>query len=342
MRLDLVVGPNGAGKSTFVRLTLAPVLPGAAFVNADVIAEQRWPDDPEAHSYEAARIAAATRAALIARRRAVHRRDRVLASLEARPAAQAAAAGYYTALHVVLVPEELAVARVAARVAAGGHAVPGGEDPRALPQALAARGRRDRARPTPPRSTTTRSAPGPERRGGLQPRLRRREPAMAGLGSRCAHRPLASRRVTRRRSRARPSGRRPGGRPAGAAAAAIPCRSSSRQTWTAVMPSRRGPRTSGSHESPTKTTSAGSTPRAPQDGAVDVGMRLARARPGPRSPRRRPDSSSPTWSRNPLSSQPQFEQTPMASPACAQRRQRRRRLGIGHHRHPGPTPAGHR
>ena len=37
---------------------------------------------------------------------------------------EATAAGYYTAVHVLMVPEELAVARVAARVAAGGHAVP--------------------------------------------------------------------------------------------------------------------------------------------------------------------------------------------------------------------------
>ena len=37
---------------------------------------------------------------------------------------QAAAAGYYTAVHVMLVPEALAVARVTARVVAGGHTVP--------------------------------------------------------------------------------------------------------------------------------------------------------------------------------------------------------------------------
>ena len=40
-RLDLVVGPNGAGKSTFVEQRLAPLLPGSAFVNADVIAKDR-------------------------------------------------------------------------------------------------------------------------------------------------------------------------------------------------------------------------------------------------------------------------------------------------------------
>jgi predicted ABC-type ATPase len=124
MRLDLVVGPNGAGKSTFVRLTLTPALPTASFVNADVIAEQRWPDDPEAHSYEAARIAAATRAALIQRRQPLIAETVFSHRSKLDLLREATAAGYYTALHVVMVPEELAVARVAARVAAGGHTVP--------------------------------------------------------------------------------------------------------------------------------------------------------------------------------------------------------------------------
>ncbi len=124
MRLDLVVGPNGAGKSTFVRLTLAPVLPHASFVNADLIARQRWPLDAEAHSYEAARIAAATREALITRREPF-----IAETVFSHPSKldllrDAGATGYYTALHVVIVPEELAVARVAARVASGGHGVP--------------------------------------------------------------------------------------------------------------------------------------------------------------------------------------------------------------------------
>jgi len=124
VRLDLVVGPNGAGKSTFVRLTLAPVFPRASFVNADLIAQQRWPDDPETHSYEAARIAAATREALLARREPF-----IAETVFSHPSKldllrDAGAAGYYTALHVVMVPEALAVARVAARVAGGGHTVP--------------------------------------------------------------------------------------------------------------------------------------------------------------------------------------------------------------------------
>jgi predicted ABC-type ATPase len=64
-RLDLVAGPNGAGKSTFVELTLAPLLRQSAFVTADEIAQQRWPEDPSAHAYEAALIAEQTRQRLI-------------------------------------------------------------------------------------------------------------------------------------------------------------------------------------------------------------------------------------------------------------------------------------
>lgn len=124
MRLDLVVGPNGAGKSTFVRLTLAPSRPGVMFVNADLIAARRWPEDAEAHAYEAARIAAATRAELIERHQPLMAETVFSHPSKLDLLRQAAKAGYYTALHIVMVPEELAVARVALRVAAGGHTVP--------------------------------------------------------------------------------------------------------------------------------------------------------------------------------------------------------------------------
>jgi len=123
-RLDLVVGPNGAGKSTFVALTLAPLLPGSVFVNADEIARERWPEDPMAHSYEAARVAAATRSKLIELERpfiaeTVFSHPSKLELIRA-----AHAAGYTVVSHVLLIPEDLAVQRVNHRVAAGGHAVP--------------------------------------------------------------------------------------------------------------------------------------------------------------------------------------------------------------------------
>ena len=123
-RLDLVVGSNGAGKSTFVELTLGPLLPNSPFVNADEIAKRRWPDDPATHSYEAARIAAETRARLIQVGESF-----IAETVFSHPSKlelidNAHAAGYSVILHAVLIPEELAVLRVRHRVDAGGHDVP--------------------------------------------------------------------------------------------------------------------------------------------------------------------------------------------------------------------------
>jgi predicted ABC-type ATPase len=122
-RLDLVAGPNGAGKSTFVELTLAPMLGGSDFVNADEIAKQRWPKDPASHAYEAALIAAETRAKLIELRRSF-----IAETVFSHPSKlelidTAKVGGYAVVLHVVLIPEQLAVARVAYRVQSGGHPV---------------------------------------------------------------------------------------------------------------------------------------------------------------------------------------------------------------------------
>jgi predicted ABC-type ATPase len=123
-RLDLVVGPNGAGKSTFVQEILAPRRPGVLFVNADLIAAERWPNDPEGRAYDAAELAGATRSALIQTLR-----EFITETVFSHPSKvdlvdEALAAGYFVALHVLMVPEDLAVARVANRVHHGGHGVP--------------------------------------------------------------------------------------------------------------------------------------------------------------------------------------------------------------------------
>lgn len=123
-RLDLVVGPNGAGKSTFVRLILAPILPASVFVNADVIAGQRWPEDPELHAYEAAEIAAATRERLMDLGHPFIAETVFSHSSKLELVEHARGAGYVVAVHALLVPVELCVHRVAARVVSGGHAVP--------------------------------------------------------------------------------------------------------------------------------------------------------------------------------------------------------------------------
>jgi predicted ABC-type ATPase len=121
--LHLVVGPNGAGKTTFFERVLSPIthLP---FINADVLAHQRWPGDEEAHGHEAAALAANARAQALAQGlsfigETVFSHPSKLALLR-----EARGLGYLVHLHVMLVPEALSVMRVVARSAQGGHSVP--------------------------------------------------------------------------------------------------------------------------------------------------------------------------------------------------------------------------
>ena len=121
--LHLVAGPNGSGKSTFYDKVLYPVT-GLPFVNADDIAAARWTDAADMHAYEAAELAAQERARLIAQRdsfatETVFSHPSKLELIEV-----AVSAGYLVTLHVLLVPEDLAVARVENRVENGGHSVP--------------------------------------------------------------------------------------------------------------------------------------------------------------------------------------------------------------------------
>ena len=122
--LWLVIGPNGAGKTTYYETRIQPSLQ-VEFVNADLIATERWPASEEDRSYEAAKLAADRRTALIGARRSFaaetvfshpSKLDLVRAALEA---------GYevwVTFIHVS--SPDLCVARVRARVQGGGHDVP--------------------------------------------------------------------------------------------------------------------------------------------------------------------------------------------------------------------------
>lgn len=121
--LHLLAGPNGSGKSTLWAHVLEPEL-HLEFVNADVIAEQRWPDDPESHAYEAAEMASARRQELIAARRSYATETVFSHESKIELVRAAVAAGYLVTLHVIAVPESLAVDRVENRVENGGHAVP--------------------------------------------------------------------------------------------------------------------------------------------------------------------------------------------------------------------------
>lgn len=119
----VVAGPNGSGKSTFVHTVLGPAT-GLPFINADDIAAAQWPGDEQAHAYDASRVAAAARDRAITGQRSfitetVFSHPSKVTLLE-----QALRAGYRVELHVMLVPEDVSVERVAYRVSFGGHTVP--------------------------------------------------------------------------------------------------------------------------------------------------------------------------------------------------------------------------
>ena len=121
--LHLIVGPNGSGKSTLFEHVIGPAT-HLRFVNADHIAAERWPRDPERRSYDAAMVAAEQRAALLQERVSFATETVFSHPSKLELVQQAVDAGYLVTLHVVLVPEALAVARVASRIEAGGHSVP--------------------------------------------------------------------------------------------------------------------------------------------------------------------------------------------------------------------------
>lgn len=119
----MLAGPNGAGKTTFVEQVLTPIthLP---FVNADIIAAQRWPTDLVARSYDAAQLATAERDALLAARDSFTTETVFSHPSKVKLLRAAKTQGYLVTLHIILVPVELSVARVQARVRHGGHDVP--------------------------------------------------------------------------------------------------------------------------------------------------------------------------------------------------------------------------
>jgi predicted ABC-type ATPase len=124
--LHVLAGPNGSGKSTFAHAVLGPAT-GLPFINADEIATARWPGDEQAHAYDASRAAAQARAQAITARQSFVTETVFSHPSKVTLVQQATRAGYLVELHVMLIPEDVTVARVAYRVSAGGHTVPTGK-----------------------------------------------------------------------------------------------------------------------------------------------------------------------------------------------------------------------
>lgn len=121
----ILAGPNGAGKSTAAPDLLHGALEVNEFVNADVIARGLSAFDPDSVAIAAGRVMLA-RIQELAEQRVNFAFETTLASRSLAPRIRDLLASGY-AIHLVflwLSSADLAVQRVAARVAAGGHNVP--------------------------------------------------------------------------------------------------------------------------------------------------------------------------------------------------------------------------
>jgi predicted ABC-type ATPase len=121
----VIGGPNGAGKTTAANQLLPAELELNEFLNADEIARGLSPFDPDSQAVAAGRIMIERIADIVAQGRsfafettcAGHRQAKLLRSCRE--------AGYRIMFTYLWLPSpEFAMARVAERVAAGGHRIP--------------------------------------------------------------------------------------------------------------------------------------------------------------------------------------------------------------------------
>ncbi len=122
-QLWLLAGGNGAGKSTFYRLFIEPV--GIKFINADLIAREIVPENPEDASYKASHLAERLRKELLHKGISFCFETVFSHFSKIDFVAQAKALGYEVILvYIHLDSHELNQARVVQRVSEGGHNVP--------------------------------------------------------------------------------------------------------------------------------------------------------------------------------------------------------------------------
>ncbi|MEM8779346.1 MAG: zeta toxin family protein [Cyanobacteria bacterium P01_G01_bin.49] len=120
----VIGGCNGSGKTTFA-LNIFPNLGNIEFINADIIAAQLNPNNPDAVAIQASRIML-ERLKNLAQHKQSFAFETTLAARSFAPfLRQCQAQGYQVNLiYVWLNSVELAITRVALRVASGGHNIP--------------------------------------------------------------------------------------------------------------------------------------------------------------------------------------------------------------------------
>lgn len=124
-RILIIAGPNGAGKTTFAREFLPQEAHCPDFINADLIAAGLSPFNPEAAALRAGRLMLEEIAARVAQGRGFAFETTLSGRAYAQQIPTWRRHGYHVKLVFLSLPSvEMAVARVSARVAQGGHAIP--------------------------------------------------------------------------------------------------------------------------------------------------------------------------------------------------------------------------
>jgi predicted ABC-type ATPase len=123
-RIIIVAGPNGAGKTTFAREYLLKEADCPDFVNVDLIAAGLSPFDPDRAAIRAGRIMLAEIQRRTRKGESFAFETTLSGHVYARLIPSWRSAGYRVRLIFLNLPNpEIAIARVAARVAQGGHHV---------------------------------------------------------------------------------------------------------------------------------------------------------------------------------------------------------------------------
>jgi predicted ABC-type ATPase len=121
----IIAGPNGAGKTTFAGEFLPHEASCLTFINADLIAQGLSPFRPEEASIRAARLMLEMITECVKRGESFAIETTLSGRTYARMIPYWKQAGYQVTLFFLELPnEDLAVSRVADRVAQGGHDIP--------------------------------------------------------------------------------------------------------------------------------------------------------------------------------------------------------------------------
>lgn len=124
-RIVIIAGPNGAGKTTFAREFLPNEAHCPDFINADLIAAGLSPFNPEAAALRAGRLMLEEIERRVSGRLSFAFETTLSGLGYARQIPQWRQRGFFVKLAFLTLPSaDMAVARVAGRVAQGGHHIP--------------------------------------------------------------------------------------------------------------------------------------------------------------------------------------------------------------------------